>query len=114
MTTPDSRHSTCGSPPCFAAAFVRAGLRNLPTSYDVEVLVDGPAEAVRARVGRWVSVEEAGAGCRIRMSTDSLDWAALAVGAAGAEFTVVTPEELGAHLRGWGERFVRATVSLPA
>jgi hypothetical protein len=48
------------------------------------------------------------------MRTDSLDWAALAVGAAGAEFTVVTPEELGAHLRGWGERFVRATVSLPA
>src|SRR6476646_2298546 len=78
-----------------AAAFVRAGLRNLPTSYDVEVLVDAPVDAVRARVGRWVSVEEAGAGCRIRMSTDSLDWAALAVGAAGAEFTVVTPEELG-------------------
>ena len=45
-----------------AAAFVRAGLRNLPTSYDVEVLVDAPADAVRARVGRWVSVEEAGDG----------------------------------------------------
>ena len=42
-----------------AAAFVRAGLRNLPTSYEVEVLVDAPADAVRARVGRWVSVEEA-------------------------------------------------------
>src|SRR6478736_5640896 len=97
-----------------AAAFVRAGLRNLPTSYDVEVLVDAPADAVRARVGRWVSVEEAGAGCRMRMSTDSLDWAALAVGATGAEFTIVTPDELGAHLRGWGERFVRSTASLPA
>jgi hypothetical protein len=49
-----------------------------------------------------VSVEEAGAGCRIRMSTDSLDWAALAVGAAGAEFTVVSPDELGAHLEAGG------------
>ena len=39
-----------------------SGLRNLPTSYDVEVLFDAPADAVRARVGRWVSVEEAGDG----------------------------------------------------
>jgi predicted DNA-binding transcriptional regulator YafY len=92
-----------------AAAFVRAGLRNLPTSYDVEVLFDAPVDAVRARVGRWVSVEEAGDGCRMRMSTDSLDWAALAVGAVGADFTVVAPEELGSHLRSWGQRFVRST-----
>jgi predicted DNA-binding transcriptional regulator YafY len=92
-----------------AAAFVRSGLRNLPTSYDVEVLVDAPADAVRARVGRWVSVEEADEGCRMRMSTDSLDWAALAVGAVGADFTVVAPEELGPHLRAWGQRFVRST-----
>jgi predicted DNA-binding transcriptional regulator YafY len=92
-----------------AAAFVRAGLRNLPTNYDVEVLFDAPADRVRARVGRWVSVDEAGEGCRMRMSTDSLDWAALAVGAVGADFTVVGPAELGAHLRGWGERFVRST-----
>jgi predicted DNA-binding transcriptional regulator YafY len=93
-----------------AAEFVRARLRSLPTPYEVEVLFDAPAEAVRARIGRWVSVEEAGEGrCRMRMSTDSLDWAALAVGSVRAEFTVVTPEELGAYLRGWGERFVRAT-----
>jgi len=92
-----------------AAAFVRAGLRNLPTSYDVEVLFDAPADMVRARVGRWVSVDPAGDGCRMRMSTDSLDWAALAVGAVGADFTVVAPEELGPHLRAWGQRFVRST-----
>jgi predicted DNA-binding transcriptional regulator YafY len=93
-----------------AAEFVRARLRSLPTPYEVEVLFDAPAEAVRARVGRWVTVEEAGEGrCRMRMSTDSLDWAALAVGSVPAEFTVLAPEELGAYLRGWGERFVRAT-----
>jgi predicted DNA-binding transcriptional regulator YafY len=93
-----------------AAEFVRARLRSLPTPYEVEVLFAAPAEAVRARVGRWVTVEEAGEGrCRMRMSTDSLDWAALAVGSVPAEFTVLAPEELGAYLRGWGERFVRAT-----
>jgi predicted DNA-binding transcriptional regulator YafY len=92
-----------------AAAFVRAGIRNLPTPYEVEVLFDAPAEAVRARVGRWVSVEEAGEGrCRMRMSTDSLDWAALAVGSGAAEFRVVGPPALREHLRAWGRRFTRA------
>jgi predicted DNA-binding transcriptional regulator YafY len=75
----------------------------------VEVLLDAPAEAVRARVGRWVSVEEAGEGrCRMRMSTDSLDWAALAVGSVAAEFRVVGPPALREHLRAWGRRFTRA------
>jgi predicted DNA-binding transcriptional regulator YafY len=92
-----------------AAAYVRAGLRNLPTSYEVEVLVDAPADRIRARVGRWVGVEEAGEGrCRMRMSTDSLDWAALAVGALDADFEVVRPPALREHLRRWGERFARA------
>jgi predicted DNA-binding transcriptional regulator YafY len=92
-----------------AAAFVRAGLRNLPTSYEVEAVLDAPVDAVRALVGRWVSVEEAGEGhCRMRMSTDSLDWAALAVGSVGAEFTVVSPPELRALVGEWGERFARA------
>ena len=92
-----------------AAAYVRAGLRNLPTSYEVEVLVEAPADEIRARIGRWVTVEEAGERrCRMRMSADSLDWAALAVGALAADFTVVSPPELREHLRQWGERFARA------
>jgi hypothetical protein len=44
----------------------------------------------------------------MRMSADSLDWAALAVGALDAEFEVVSPTALREHLRRWGERFVRA------
>jgi predicted DNA-binding transcriptional regulator YafY len=43
-----------------AAAFVRSGLHHLQRPYRVEVLVDAPAEAVRARIGRWCTVEEAG------------------------------------------------------
>ena len=43
------------------------------------------------------------------MTTDSLDWAALALGATGADFEVLEPAELTAHLRDWGARFIRAT-----
>ena len=73
------------------------------------MLVEAPADDIRARIGRWVNVEEVGEGrCRMRMSADSLDWAALAVGALDAEFEVVSPPALREHLRRWGERFVRA------
>ena len=92
-----------------AAEFVRSRLNNLAWPHQVEVLVDAPAETVRTRLGRWAEVEEAGEDrSRLRMSTDSLDWAAFAVGAVGAECTVVSPPELRAHLRAWGERFARA------
>ena len=64
---------------------------------------------MRERVGRWAAVEEVDAGsCRLRMSTDSLDWAALTLGAVGEEFTAVEPPALGAHLRAWAGRFTRA------
>ena len=92
-----------------AAAYVRAKLRTLPTSYEVELLVEASADVVEARIGRWAGVEAAGEGrCRLRMNTDSLDWAAFAVGTLAAEVTVVSPPELRAHLQRWGERFARA------
>ena len=92
-----------------AAMFVRSRLRNLPTQHDVAALVDAPASAVRARVGRWADVEEVDEErCRMRMSTDSLDWAALALGSVQATFTVEAPAELRVRLAEWGERFVRA------
>jgi predicted DNA-binding transcriptional regulator YafY len=96
-------------PAADAAEFVRSRLRHLPTAHEVEVLVEAPADAVAARVGRWATVEEAGEGrCRLRMSTDALEWAALTVGSLEAEFTVVSPAALREHLRRWAERFARA------
>lgn len=96
-------------PTADAAEFVRAGLRQLPTSHAVEVLVDAAAEVVRARIGRWAQVEALDdARCRVRMKTDSLDWPALALGNLGAEFAVVTPPELVEQLAEWGARFTRA------
>src|SRR5437764_4447535 len=40
-----------------AAAFVRDRIHGVRAGYDVEVLVDAPAAAVRERIGRWSTVE---------------------------------------------------------
>jgi predicted DNA-binding transcriptional regulator YafY len=97
-----------------AVAFVRAGMGPGAAPVVAEVLVEAPADRVRARVGRWSTVEEAGPGrSRVRMETDSLDWPAFAIGALGAEVTVVRPPELLDLLHEWGRRFTRAGPVVP-
>lgn len=92
-----------------AATFVRRGIERPAAPYDVRAVVHAPAEQVRRRLGRWADVEERDAGsCRLRMSSDALDGAALTLGAAGAELSEVEPPELVAHLRAWAGRFARA------
>jgi len=93
-----------------AAAFVREGLATqAPAGLAVEVLVHAPAATVREHVGRWAEVEDVGdARCVLRMSTDILDWPAMALGSLGAEFEVRSPPELLDMLREWGARFSRA------
>jgi predicted DNA-binding transcriptional regulator YafY len=101
-------------PAADAATFVRAGLDSVMAGYHVEVLVQAPAAAVRERIGQWVAVEAVDdSRCRVRMTVDSLDWAAMALGAAGADFHVVTPPELLGRVHDWGRRFTRATVTPP-
>jgi predicted DNA-binding transcriptional regulator YafY len=90
-------------------AFVRAGIDSVPTPYTVEALVHAPAERVRIQVGQWATVEEAGENrCRLRMTAESLDWPALALGAVGADFELIDSPELTALIREWGARFTRA------
>jgi len=96
-------------PAADAAAFVRAGVTNVTPTYDVEALVEAPAADVRQRIGQWCTVEDAGATrCRVRMTVDSLDWPAAALGMAGADFQVVSPPELLGRVRDWGRRFSQA------
>lgn len=95
-----------------AAAFVRAGIKNLPAPAAVEALVRAPAERVRAAIGRWAEVSETDdGGCVVRMAADSLDWPAMALGSIGAEFTVLGPPAMREHLREWGERLTRAVAT---
>lgn len=96
-------------PAADAAEFVRARFDNLPRPYRVEAVVDAPAAVVRDRIGHWCTVEEVDAEhCRIRMTTHSLDWPAMALGVCGADFRVLGPPELLGHIREWGTRFRRA------
>ncbi|WP_433445154.1 helix-turn-helix transcriptional regulator [Nonomuraea sp. CA-141351] len=96
-------------PAADAAEFVRAGLDNLTRPYRVEVLVDAPAATVRERIGRWFTVEEVDAGhCRVRMTTDSLNWPTMALGVLGADFRVLDPPESLDQIHNWGARFNRA------
>jgi predicted DNA-binding transcriptional regulator YafY len=92
-----------------AAAYVRQSIGMVTRQYAVEALVHASAAAVRGMVGPWASLEEVDAErCRLRMTVDNLDWPALTLGALRAEFEVLQPPELVAHLHEWSARFARA------
>ena len=92
-----------------AASFVRAGIESIPAAHTVEAIVHAPAAGVQAALGGWATVEAIDDDrCRVRMTSDSLDWPALALGVVRADFEVVTPPELVDHIREWGLRFTRA------
>jgi predicted DNA-binding transcriptional regulator YafY len=104
-----SRFRSRDLPAADAAEFVRSGLEGLPRPYRVEVLADAPAAVARERIGRWCTVEEVDAGhCRVRMTSDSLDWPVMALGVLGTDFRVLGPPELLERVRDWGARFGRA------
>lgn len=93
-----------------AAAFVTQAIDRIPAAYEIEVLVDAPPERIREAVGRWGEIDPAAEGrSLLRMSVDSLDWPAFALGTIGARFEVVRPPELVDLLREWGQRFLRST-----
>jgi predicted DNA-binding transcriptional regulator YafY len=99
-------------PAADAAAFVRAGIDQAHAAYEVEVVVEATAAAVRERIGRWSTVEGIGATrCRVRMTTDSLDWPIMALGTVGAHFQVLSPPELLDRVHDWARRFGHASLA---
>ncbi|MFI9160161.1 helix-turn-helix transcriptional regulator [Kitasatospora aureofaciens] len=101
-------------PAADVAEYVREGLNATPRSNRVEALVEAPADHVRAHVGRWGEVEEVDATrCRLRMTADSLDWPAMALGSLAADFRIIHPPELRTLIADWSTRFARA-VERPA
>jgi predicted DNA-binding transcriptional regulator YafY len=99
-------------PAADAAAFVHAGLENLPVTYAVEALVDAPAADVRRRIGAWAAVEPVDdRRSRVRMNSDTLAWPAVALADLDADFLVVGPPGFLDYLRDAGARFARAATS---
>ena len=106
------RFRTRELPAADAATFVRAGIETQPSSQRVEVRIHAPVALVEARIGRWATAEPIDdEHCLLRMTADTLDWPAMALGSIGAEFTVLAPPELVEHVREWGARFTRATAA---
>ncbi len=92
-----------------AAAFVREGIESASSRYAVDVIIHAPVARVRAALDGWGAIEDIdGQRSRLRMTTDTLDWPAMALGAVEADFEIVSPPELGARIAEWGERFTRA------
>jgi len=87
--------------------WLRTRLRTIPNRYDVSIVLEAEAEAVRAMVGHWGVVEEAPGGCRLRMSVDDLGWPVMVLGVLNAPFTVESPDELREQVRRIGENLVR-------
>jgi len=92
-----------------AAAHVVHMLARLPYEWRVEVRVDAPFEELQRRVSPAVGeVTADGDGARLELGADSLEWAARYLAGMGAEFTVVSPGELRAHVGELAARLARA------
>ena len=102
---------------CDAMAIV-AGLRDIlsaSASLDLTPEKEGRvhvAGRVRARIGRWASIEPIdAASCAVQLTTDSFEWPAMALGSLDAPFTVRSPIEFVDYVRAWGNRFTEAVTS---
>jgi predicted DNA-binding transcriptional regulator YafY len=91
-----------------ALAFVQQGIRRMPQRHAVRVRVAMAADDLAARVGRWGTVDEDGAGCVLEMNVDDLDWPVMVLAGSGAEFVVESPIELAEKVAEVGARFSRA------
>lgn len=84
-------------------------MASIPNKYDVSVLIETPAEAVRSFLGHWGNVEEVTAtSCRIRMNVDDLGWPTMVLGLLASPFVIESPVELRERVRTAGETLMRA------
>jgi predicted DNA-binding transcriptional regulator YafY len=95
------------------AAFVRSNVAGGSGGgrYQVEVMVEAPAETVSSFVGGWAEVRpRTPRSCTLLMEADSLQGPLFTLGNLGADFTVISPPELTALAAEWAGRFARAAV----
>lgn len=83
-----------------------AGERYIDTSVVLHVPIERGRELVPPRVGTFEIVDDTS--CRLRISTDSLDWLAMRYAVLDVDFTVEYPDELREIVRRFGRRLSRA------
>lgn len=95
-----------------AATFVRESIGTARSRYETDARVEAPADEVRAVLGHWASVEPVSEDqCRVRVTSDNLDWPLMLLGLAGAGFRIESPPELAGRARDWARRFAAAAGS---
>ena len=92
------------------AEYVRSRLYEAWTIYEVTATVQAPAADVQEKLGGWgeatpISEES----CAVRIPTSDLDWAAFALAALHAPFTIHDPAEAITHAAEWGSRLRTAS-----
>lgn len=96
-----------------AAAFVEAGRRRAG-QHKITAELAADADAVRRIIGEWADATPLDDHrCRVELSADSLEWAACALGLAGAEILNCDSPELLAVLRNWSNRFAAVPAYQP-
>jgi predicted DNA-binding transcriptional regulator YafY len=80
-----------------------------PWEWRIEVVVDAPIDEVSKRISpRLAELEPEGKRTRLELGADSLEWAAGLLAGLNADFRVVRPEELRAHVGELAARLARA------
>lgn len=91
-----------------AAAFVQAGLRQIPTRHRVVVAISARAATVAGMVGRWGDVRSLDDGrAELTMNVDAFDWPTFVLFSVGADFEVVEPAGFAEYLRDTGALLTR-------
>lgn len=92
------------------AAHVLRMLARLPYEWRIEVWIDAPTDEISKRVSRTVAeLASDGDGTLLEMGADSLEWAAGFLARLGADFRIVRPDELRAHVGELAARLARAS-----
>jgi predicted DNA-binding transcriptional regulator YafY len=109
MTADGRRFRQRDLPAADAADYVRQSISAAPMNHDVRAVLNCPAAIARLRLGRWADLMELpGDRCLLEIRTESLQWAATALGRVEVDVSDVEPPELVTLLHEWSDRFARA------
>lgn len=90
-------------------AFVQAGIDQIATVYEVDIVVRAPAAQVAEFAGQWATVTALDEStCRLQMATDSLEWPIHLLATIPADFDVRAPAELQTLVSAVARRFARS------